>query len=106
VVHGGAATPAILSATGFDTQVWQAVTRGDIRIDKAANFGALKCDASVGRHPYAIDPWGSPYWITIRDAGDARRLAVYSLGANRRRDGEPGVPAGDDIVVALQLPPK
>lgn len=51
------------------------------------------------RRRYAIDPWGSAYWVRVTDDG----VTVYSFGPNRRRH-VGGTSAGDDIVVGA--PPR
>jgi hypothetical protein len=56
--------------------------------------------AAAQRRRYAIDPWGSAYWIRVTADDDGRkRMTVYSFGPNRRRD--VGARPGDDVVVPI-----
>lgn len=56
--------------------------------------------SATQRRRYAIDPWGSAYWIRVA-AGDTgkKTVTVYSFGPNRRRD--VGARTGDDVVVPI-----
>jgi hypothetical protein len=46
------------------------------------------------RRRFAVDPWGTAYWIRVRRAEEGTVVSVYSFGPNRRRDDSPG---SDDI---------
>jgi hypothetical protein len=105
LVNGDAATARLRSARAVNTQVWQAASRGDVRIDRATEFEGAACKDAGVRHRYAVDPWGTPYWIAIRADANGRHIIVYSFGPNRRRDGEPGSGAGDDIARRALLEP-
>lgn len=45
---------------------------------------------SATRREFAVDPWGTAYWVRVR-RGEG--VSVYSFGPNRRRDD-----AGDDVI--------
>jgi len=51
------------------------------------------------RADFFLDPWNSPYWVTLRwdDEGDRLTAFVYSFGPNRRRDSSKTEILGDDI---------
>lgn len=51
------------------------------------------------RRRYGVDPWGMSYWLVSDGRQETRRVAVYSMGPNRRREGQDGRAAGDDVVV-------
>jgi hypothetical protein len=61
-------------------------------------LSAASCGTAphTARRRYAIDPWGTAYWIRYTSGG--KRLTVYSFGPNRRRD-----EGGDDIVASQPL---
>jgi len=77
--------------------VWKAEGRSEFL--PALATAAPKCGGesiaeAVRRRRYAIDPWGSAYWVRVTDGA----VTVYSFGPNRRR--HVGVSSsGDDIVV-------
>lgn len=59
---------------------------------------------SEKREAFAVDPWGTAYWLVSADEKTERReLVVYSFGPNRRRDGEAGVGGGDDILARAEI---
>lgn len=65
------------------------------------------------RRSYHLDPWQQPYWLLIEPGPDeSSAVLLYSFGPNRRRDTViEHVPqdarslAGDDLGVALRVPP-
>lgn len=83
----------------FHKRVWTA--HEEERVDYAAarpQLTAAPCHEGdhTARRAYAIDPWGSAYWIRFDVESDD--LIVYSFGPNRRRDD-----GGDDVVSARTL---
>jgi hypothetical protein len=106
ISRGGAATAALAEVSSIDKRVWSSISAGYIDGSSLKQFRAALCagassaEALTARRRYAIDPWGTAYWVDVRASGadaDVRRVVVYSFGPNRRRDGEPGEGAGDDI---------
>jgi hypothetical protein len=80
----------------FHKRVWTAHV--EERVDYVAARGQLSaapCHSGdhAARRQYAIDPWGTAYWL--RYDVESADLIVYSFGPNRRRD-----EGGDDIVSA------
>lgn len=79
---------------------------------RLARFGGTQCggereSAGARRRRVGVDPWGMAYWLRAeRPDRGIRRITVYSMGPNRRRDGRPGETAGDDIaaVGVLHIP--
>ena len=98
----GAAVDGALTAPGarMHKRVWIAARESSlIWTPVAARLSAIPCSASASsrqRLRYAVDPWGSPYWIRV--GGAPALVEVYSFGPNRRRD-ERG--SGDDMVFAI-----
>jgi hypothetical protein len=85
------------NATGsFHKRVWTAHEERRVDLTVARNaLDVVSCgtDDQEGRRRYAVDPWGTAYWI--RFTPDPQSLTVYSFGPNRRRDD-----GGDDIIVS------
>ena len=104
---GPAAVDRILGGT-IHKRAWTAAQDGYFMpgaatsVRGAACTGASATDAEARRR-YAVDPWGTAYWIRTNRAGaGTRRVVVYSFGPNRRRDGdagETGPSRADDVVV-------
>ena len=104
IVQGGAATADLDEMASVHKRVRSAVTSGYLAEDLLARFRAARCasrsrESLVTRRRYAVDPWGTAYWLYVAREGapDVRRVVVYSFGPNRRRDGEPGETMGDDV---------
>lgn len=95
------ATGALRSKEGarIHKRVW--IAGRDLDLDSArvaTRLASVSCasrNSTQQRRTYAVDPWGSPYWIRV--GGSPALIEVYSFGPNRRRD-EPG--RGDDVTVA------
>ena len=62
--------------------------------------GGESTHEAVRRRRYAVDPWGTAYWVrVIEDSVDGAVVTVYSFGPNRRRHvGTSSV--GDDVYAA------
>jgi hypothetical protein len=57
------------------------------------------------RRGYFLDPWNNPYWVYYNKK--TRTGAVYSFGANRRRDvviRDADSDPGDDVIVRFAIP--
>jgi hypothetical protein len=90
-------------------RVWTAARDGYLEWDHAGAFMNVACapvddGGTARRRQYAVDPWGTAYWIVSQRGQGERAVVVYSFGPNRRRDGDPGVGGGDDILAHRQLP--
>lgn len=93
-------------------RLWTAAQDGYLELADMRSFQEAGCVGPAGRNSqarrrYAVDPWGTAYWIkTVRTGDDDKRVFVYSFGPNRRRDGdagETGPSRGDDIVAERTL---
>lgn len=89
---------------GVHKRVWTLVLEGwvdtaSVRATMADRpCAGLAASTWTTRRRYAVDPWGTAYWAHASDTPEGRRLAVYSFGPNRRRDGVEGRAGGDDVV--------
>jgi hypothetical protein len=106
LVRGGATNPELHMMHSVHKRVWGSVTAGFVDGDLLGRFRAAPCAGSTPeslaeRRRYAVDPWGTAYWMLVtRDSESGeQRVVVYSFGPNRRRDGEPGATTGDDVQV-------
>ena len=93
-------------------RVWTAAQDEYLELDDMRSFQEAGCTGPSGmdaqaRRQYAVDPWGTAYWIkTVRTGSNDRQVLVYSFGPNRRRDGdagETGPTRADDIVAERTL---
>lgn len=105
IVHGDAPTDRLLDAGRVHKRAWTMGEEGYLHLAAARQFAASRCaaeNAAAGarRRRYAIDPWGTAYWVEAsRPDDDGRRtIVVYSFGPNRRRDGAGAPGAADDDV--------
>lgn len=99
-----------LSVRRIHKRVWTAAADGYFTWNAADVLAAVTCegapDGLTRRRQYAVDPWGTAYWVTTTRSGETRDVIVYSFGPNRRRDGDAGTAAGDDILSSsVQIPP-
>lgn len=105
---GTAATPRLGQMRSIHKRVWTATTDGYLTRDRLTGFDDAVCAgeaADAARRRYAIDPWGTAYWVSVeRDDQGQRRAVVYSFGPNRRRDGTAQAPDGDDVGAVGWLP--
>lgn len=97
VTTGGAATEKLRTKGGsIHKRLWSAIEEGYIDHDALVRFKAAGCGDS---QRYAVDPWGMAYWIRVEGAAEAsRRVSLYSMGPNRRRDAQAYRRGGDDVV--------
>ena len=107
-----AARDELLLGGVIHKRVWTATRDGYFDLADLRTFQEAGCVGPAGldaqaRRRYAVDPWGTAYWIkTVRMGSDDRRILVYSFGPNRRRDGdagEVGPTRADDIVAERTL---
>lgn len=102
-------TRRFASANRVHKRVWTAAADGYLAWKNVRDFHQAPCvgagaRGAAERRRFAIDPWGMAYWLHLEPLRGGQRVAVYSMGPNRRRDGEPGQPAGDDIVSVGLIP--
>jgi hypothetical protein len=101
----------LLAARSLEKRVWTGIVEREIDQSGLSSFGSTRCDGSIpsSRRQYAVDPWGSSYWVRVEETPDGNAdVEVYSLGPNRRRD--PGVEGkgkgkGDDIMARASIDP-
>lgn len=83
--------PEVGLSGSMHKRVWTLVD--EQRLPATLVRGALAgvpCGLAAGnRRDFAVDPWGTAYWVRVRRGAG---VTVYSFGPNRRRD-EPG----DDV---------
>lgn len=102
---GKVATPLLRQRGTVHKRVWTARADGYLDQARLATFDGVPCHGSAAqgdtvRRHYLVDPWGMSYWLAVeRLDADQQQVSVYSFGPNRRRDGRPGEPGGDDISV-------
>jgi hypothetical protein len=108
-VTGGGATEDLAGRT-VHKRVWTSVQEEYLNASVLGALAGVPCRGEdpedlASRRRYGVDPWGTAYWISTRGGGgDGRSIAIYSFGPNRRRDGEPETPTGDDVIAAGELP--
>lgn len=106
LTYGAGATGRLAGARSVHKRIYTAIQEGYIRSDGLERYGASACGdgpPSARRQEYAVDPWGTAYWIHMERGPDAIRLVVYSFGPNRRRDGPAGVGGGDDVIARIDI---
>jgi hypothetical protein len=117
LVSGDAATASLWQMRRVHKRIWSSADAGYLERARLERFDAVACRGltaeSIGlRRRYVIDPWGSPYWLTVeKTPGGGRQVSVYSFGPNRRRDldadaiGDGGTGDwGDDLVATAAIP--
>ncbi len=105
----------LLEGGTIHKRAWSAAEDGYIELGGATSFASAACAGTAAedapaRRRYAVDPWGTAYWVkTVRTEDGARSVLVYSFGPNRRRDGdaaETGPSRGDDVVAERTVAPR
>ena len=113
IIDGTAATPKLKQGTFRHDRVWEAVEGGyidarNLTAFRQADAPTLPKKSTELRRSYAIDPWGTSYWLLVLKWSDgSTHVTVYSFGPNRRRDSDANManPRGDDIVATGILHP-
>lgn len=99
----GALRTDVLGTSPAHKRVWTFV--GDERIDVDSLRGHLGAVDCVGaghdaRRKFAVDPWGTAYWMRITRGDILATVTIYSFGPNRRRDIDAAATrSGDDLFV-------
>ncbi len=97
----------LLAARSLEKRVWTGIVEREIDQRGLSGFESTPCEGSIpsSRRRYAVDPWGSSYWVRVDEAADGNaNVEVYSLGPNRRRD-PVAAGKGDDIVARASIDP-
>ncbi len=103
MISGEAATEKMRRKRFIHKRIWTAAHDGYLNPAGLRQFSDTRCSdlrepKVTERRSYGVDPWGMSYWLYLKKIDkDQQRVIVYSFGPNRRRDGEAGEPAGDDI---------
>lgn len=107
VLEGGVRADALEDAGSVHKRLRTAARDGYVDAERLSTYAGVACpavkpDALAARRRYAIDPWGTAYWIRIgrEDDDGRRRVVVYSFGPDRRRDSSPERTGGDDVGAA------
>jgi hypothetical protein len=88
------------SPCGLHQRLYTFVEAGDVDALRTGSYAAqVERGLPEERAAFFLDPWNSPYWIRdiCADEGQRRRIAIYSLGANRMRESDAWSFAGDDV---------
>lgn len=104
----GIARADVLGPSSAHKRVWTLVREERLEADSVtARLAAVACEgANAARRRFAVDPWGTAYWMRITREGERLTITVYSFGPNRRRDMDRATGrAGDDLYVRRSLPP-
>jgi hypothetical protein len=99
-----AGTIDLLGARSVDQRVWTAIVDGEIDAERLSAFATTTCAPSIpsSRRRYAVDPWGSSYWISVKETSETSAdVEVYSVGPNRRID--MGSVESDDIAARSSI---
>ena len=97
----------VLGTSPAHKRVWTFV--GDERIDPdslRARLSGVNCSGTGHevRRQFAVDPWGTAYWMRITRGDILATVTIYSFGPNRRRDIDPAATqSGDDLFVRRSL---
>lgn len=103
----GALTAQRLGSDNAHKRVWTLAEEG--RVDTAMvrrQLDAVHCDdrSAPTRRRFAVDPWGTAYWIRVARGDTGAMVTAYSFGPNRRRDIDASArTVGDDIFVRTRL---
>ncbi|HSH45491.1 MAG TPA: hypothetical protein VK966_06530, partial [Longimicrobiales bacterium] len=108
LAYGAAATGRLAGSRSVHKRVYTAMEDGYIRAEGLEGYGAVECGEGLGspaRRQYAVDPWGTAYWLSFTREESTLRVVVYSFGPNRRRDGPAGTGGGDDVTATMTIAP-
>lgn len=93
----------VLGTSTAHKRVWTFV--GDQRIQPdtlRAHLAGAACAGSAheARRQFAVDPWGTAYWMRVSRGDVFATVTIYSFGPNRRRDLDAAATrSGDDLFV-------
>jgi hypothetical protein len=93
----------VLGTSPAHKRVWTFVRDDRIAIDSLrARLAAVDCEGAGqgARREFAVDPWGTAYWMRVAREDLLATVTIYSFGPNRRRDVDAAAArAGDDLLV-------
>lgn len=106
-LRASAPTSGLLGGRSIHKRAWTLAEENYVDAD-VVRLGATVGHCGPGdagaRRRFAVDPWGTAYWVRVTPRESATTIAVYSFGPNRRRDHEPGsVAVGDDIISRVEI---
>lgn len=97
----------VLGSSPAHKRVWTFVRDERIDVDSLrAHLSDPSCEGTnhVARRRFAVDPWGTAYWMRITRGETVATATIYSFGPNRRRDLDAtGIRAGDDLFVRRSM---
>lgn len=112
LIVGRAANASLVEFKEVDKRILSAADGGYLDFALIDSLDLVRCSGdshsdAAARREYAVDPWGSAYWLRTRlEASSGLRLDVYSFGPNRRRDDDLARRGkGDDIIAAGRYVP-
>jgi hypothetical protein len=96
-----------LGADGTHKRIWTLMEEGRIAASALRReLDAVDCPTvgSRRRRQFAVDPWGTAYWLRASRSMRGVAITVYSFGPNRRRDTDASANAStDDILIHRNL---
>lgn len=103
----GGARQDLFDATSVHKRVWTLADDGYIDLEALRkHLSSVRCrgeDEPETRRRFAVDPWGTAYWVRAESMAAGADATIYSFGPNRRRDLDDTARAGDDIVVRVKI---
>lgn len=103
----GALRTDVLGTSPAHKRVWTFVGERRIDVDSVrAHLSAVACPGSGhdARRQFAVDPWGTAYWMRVTREELLATATVYSFGPNRRRDiDRAATSSGDDLIVRRSM---
>lgn len=97
----------VLGSSPAHKRVWTFVADDRIDVDTLrAQLSGTACEGTshAERRRFAVDPWGTAYWMRITRGETVATVTIYSFGPNRRRDLDAaGISSGDDLFVRRSM---
>jgi hypothetical protein len=93
----------VLGTSPAHRRVWTFVGEERVDVDSLrVRLAAVECRGGGhdARRQFAVDPWGTAYWMRITRGDILATVTIYSFGPNRRRDIDAAATrSGDDLFV-------
>lgn len=107
----GAAEQDLFDAASVHKRIWTMGDEGYLDFDTLRNrLAGVDCNEkgeSDTRRRFAVDPWGTAYWVRAARTEAGIDVTIYSFGPNRRRDMDADTArAGDDIAIRARISPR
>ncbi|MGH7637808.1 MAG: hypothetical protein ACREOK_09150, partial [Gemmatimonadaceae bacterium] len=97
----------VLGSSPAHKRVWTFVADDRIDVDSLrAHLSGAPCEGKshAARRRFAVDPWGTAYWMRITRGETVATVTIYSFGPNRRRDlDDAATISGDDLFVRRSM---